>query len=103
MATVANPADQATDLLQKLSLETQPKALEIPEPNKKATGNQYGSVDSGNAANGQIPSYDRSVTPVLQDLLILRCVTSQMVTRLLPIIMVVMMGLVTSGMIILDM
>ncbi|TKY45654.1 YTH domain-containing family protein 2 [Spatholobus suberectus] len=67
MATVANPADQATDLLQKLSLETQPKALEIPEPNKKATGNQYGSVDSGNAANGQIPSYDRSVTPVLQD------------------------------------
>ncbi|XP_027348504.1 YTH domain-containing protein ECT4-like [Abrus precatorius] len=67
MATVANPADQATDLLQKLSLETQPKALEIPEPTKKATGNQYGSVDSGNAANGQIPSYDRSVTPVLQD------------------------------------
>ena len=27
---------------------------------------QNGSVDSGNAANGQIPSYDRSVTPVLQ-------------------------------------
>ncbi|RZC12798.1 YTH domain-containing protein ECT4-like isoform X2 [Glycine soja] len=67
MATVANPADQATDLLQKLSLETQPKPLEIPEPTKKATGNQYGSVDSGNAANGQIQSYDRSVTPVLQD------------------------------------
>ncbi|KAG5000014.1 hypothetical protein GLYMA_08G124600v4 [Glycine max] len=67
MATVASPADQATDLLQKLSLETQPKPLEIPEPTKKATGNQYGSVDSGNAANGQIPSYDRSVTPVLQD------------------------------------
>lgn len=67
MATVANPADQASDLLQKLSLETQPKALEIPEPTKKATGNQYGPVDSGNAANGQIPSYERSVTPVLQD------------------------------------
>ncbi|KAL3020648.1 hypothetical protein AAZX31_05G155500 [Glycine max] len=66
MATVANPADP-TDLLQKLSLETQPKPLEIPEPTKKATGNQYGSVDSGNAANGQIQSYDRSVTPVLQD------------------------------------
>ncbi|KAL3020651.1 hypothetical protein AAZX31_05G155500 [Glycine max] len=58
---------EATDLLQKLSLETQPKPLEIPEPTKKATGNQYGSVDSGNAANGQIQSYDRSVTPVLQD------------------------------------
>ncbi|XP_061363474.1 YTH domain-containing protein ECT4-like isoform X2 [Gastrolobium bilobum] len=67
MATVANPADQATDLLQKLSLDTQPKALEIPEPAKKATGNQYGSVDSGNAVNGQIPPYERSVTPVLQD------------------------------------
>lgn len=67
MATVASPADQATDLLQKLSLDTQPKALEIPEPTKKATSNQYGTVDSGNAANGQIPSYDRSITPVLQD------------------------------------
>ncbi|KAI4344851.1 hypothetical protein L6164_012038 [Bauhinia variegata] len=67
MATVAPPADQAADLLQKLSLDTQPKALEIPEPTKKATSNQYGSVDSGNAANGQIPSYERSVTPLIQD------------------------------------
>lgn len=64
MAAVANPADQAAELLQKFSLESQPKSLEIPEPNKKATGNQY---DSGNALNGQIPSYERSVTPVLQD------------------------------------
>ncbi|KAI4317340.1 hypothetical protein L6164_025214 [Bauhinia variegata] len=67
MATVAPPADQAADLLQKLSLDTQPKALEIPEPTKKATGNQFGSVDSGNAANGQIPSAERSVTPLLPD------------------------------------
>ncbi|WJX47373.1 hypothetical protein P8452_34070 [Trifolium repens] len=69
MATVANPADQTAELLQlqKLSLDSKPKALEIPEPNKKATGNQYGSVDSGNAQNGQIPSYERSITPVLQD------------------------------------
>ncbi|XP_057421110.1 YTH domain-containing protein ECT4-like isoform X2 [Lotus japonicus] len=67
MATVASPADQASDLLQKLSLETQAKPLEIPEPTKKVSGNQYGTVDSGNAANGQIPSYERSVTPVLQD------------------------------------
>ncbi|KAI9116857.1 hypothetical protein K1719_012223 [Acacia pycnantha] len=28
--------NEATDLLQKLSLDTQPKALEIPEPTKKA-------------------------------------------------------------------
>ncbi|XP_004504214.1 YTH domain-containing protein ECT4 isoform X2 [Cicer arietinum] len=67
MATVANPADQTTSELLKLSLDTQPKALEIPEPNKKPTGNQYGTVDSGNHANGQIPSYERSITPVLQD------------------------------------
>lgn len=29
--------------------------------------NQYGSVDSANVANGQIPSLERSVTPLLQD------------------------------------
>lgn len=28
--------------------------------------NQYGSIDSGNAVNGQIPS-DRSVTPLSSD------------------------------------
>ncbi|WJX86529.1 hypothetical protein P8452_68829 [Trifolium repens] len=51
----------------KLLLDSRPKSLEIPVPNKKATGNQYGSVDSGNAQNCQIPSYERSITPVLQD------------------------------------
>ena len=30
------------------------------------TANQYGSIDSGNAAIGQIPN-ERSVTPFLQD------------------------------------
>jgi hypothetical protein len=29
--------------------------------------NQYGSVDSGNALNGQIPSFERSVTPIIPD------------------------------------
>ncbi|KAJ7955452.1 evolutionarily conserved C-terminal region 2 [Quillaja saponaria] len=67
MATVAPPSDQAAELLQKLSLDSQTKSLEIPEPTKKPTANQYGSVDSGNAANGQIPSCERSVTPLLQD------------------------------------
>ncbi|KAG6630755.1 YTH domain-containing protein ECT4-like isoform X2 [Carya illinoinensis] len=61
MATVAPPADQATDLLQKLSLDPQTKALEIPEPTKKPSSNQYGSVDSANATNGQIPSFERNV------------------------------------------
>lgn len=67
MATVAAPADQATDLLQKLSLDSQTKTLEIPEPTKKPSTNQYGSVDSGNATNGQIPSFERSVTPLLPE------------------------------------
>lgn len=31
------------------------------------SANQFGSVDSGNAANGQILSSERSVTPLLQD------------------------------------
>ncbi|KFK38676.1 hypothetical protein AALP_AA3G146000 [Arabis alpina] len=60
MATVAQPADQAADLLQKLSLDSQPKASEIPEPNKKTAVYQYGGVD----LNGQVPSYDRSLTPM---------------------------------------
>ncbi|KAL1204902.1 YTH domain-containing protein ECT2 [Cardamine amara subsp. amara] len=61
MATVAPPADQAADLLQKLSLDSQAKASEIPEPNKKAAVYQYGGVD----IHGQVPSYDRSVSPML--------------------------------------
>jgi len=72
MATVAPAstpptADQTTDLLQKLSLDSQTKTLEIPEPTKKPSTNQYGSVDSGNALNGQIPSFERSVTPIIPD------------------------------------
>ncbi|XP_050110620.1 YTH domain-containing protein ECT4-like isoform X1 [Malus sylvestris] len=66
MATVAPPVEQAADLLQKMSLDSQTKTLEIPEPTKKPSGNQYGSIDSGNAANGQIPA-ERSVTPLLPD------------------------------------
>ncbi|VVA97496.1 unnamed protein product [Arabis nemorensis] len=61
MATVAPPADQAADLLQKLSLDSQSKASEIPEPNKKTAVYQYGGVD----LHGQVPSYDRSLTPML--------------------------------------
>ncbi|XP_071726472.1 YTH domain-containing protein ECT4-like isoform X2 [Rutidosis leptorrhynchoides] len=60
MATVA-PADQAADLLKNLSLESQSKTLEIPEPTKKPSGN---SVDTG---NGQIQSLDRSGTPLIPD------------------------------------
>ncbi|XP_057472864.1 YTH domain-containing protein ECT2-like [Actinidia eriantha] len=58
MATVA---DQATDLLQNLSLDSQTKALEIAEPIKKP------SVDSGDAKNSKIQSGERPMTPFFQD------------------------------------
>jgi hypothetical protein len=59
MATVAAPADQAAELLQKLSLDSQSKTVEIQDATKKA------SIDSNNVAHG-IRS-ERSVTPVLPD------------------------------------
>ncbi|XP_024025678.1 uncharacterized protein LOC21388556 isoform X1 [Morus notabilis] len=66
MATVAK-ADQTADFLQKLSIDSQSKGAEIPEPTKKQSANQFGSLDSGNAVNGQIPPADRSVSPLLPD------------------------------------
>ncbi|KAJ8753448.1 hypothetical protein K2173_019847 [Erythroxylum novogranatense] len=69
MATVAPPSDQAADLLQNLSLESQSKTLEIPEPTKKTSVYQYGAVDSGISTNGQIQSSERSVTPFLPDIM----------------------------------
>ncbi|KAL6563441.1 hypothetical protein OROGR_002400 [Orobanche gracilis] len=58
MAAVAPSTDQAAELLQKLSLDSQTKSIEIPDATKKA------SVNSSNV-NG-IQS-DRSVTPILPD------------------------------------
>ncbi|KAK6235744.1 hypothetical protein SCA6_011081 [Theobroma cacao] len=66
-ATVAPPADQTAELLQKLSLDSQAKPLDIPEPTKKPSVYQYESVDSGNAGNTQIPSFERCATPLLPD------------------------------------
>eukprot|EP00268_Persea_americana_P030137 TRINITY_DN291_c0_g1_i1.p1 TRINITY_DN291_c0_g1~~TRINITY_DN291_c0_g1_i1.p1 ORF type:complete len:764 (+),score=184.27 TRINITY_DN291_c0_g1_i1:198-2294(+) len=66
MATVAPAADQATDLLQKLSLDSKPKTLEVPDATKK----KYGSVDSvkvANVANVPISSCERSTPPLLPD------------------------------------
>nr|XP_011461641.1 PREDICTED: uncharacterized protein LOC101312235 isoform X3 [Fragaria vesca subsp. vesca] len=61
MATVASlspPADQASDLLQNLSLDSQAKDVKISEPPKKA-----------NAVTGKLQSTDRtrSTTPSLKD------------------------------------
>lgn len=66
MAAVAQPVDQPADLLQKLSLDSQPKTLEVPEATKKASAITYGPVDAGGLPNGQNQS-ERSSTPLLQD------------------------------------
>uniref|UniRef100_A0A1J3CUA1 YTH domain-containing family protein n=1 Tax=Noccaea caerulescens TaxID=107243 RepID=A0A1J3CUA1_NOCCA len=46
MSTVAPPADQAADILQKLSLDSQSRTLNIPESTNKTAVYQYGAVDS---------------------------------------------------------
>uniref|UniRef100_A0A1D1ZFG8 YTH domain-containing family protein n=1 Tax=Anthurium amnicola TaxID=1678845 RepID=A0A1D1ZFG8_9ARAE len=63
MAAVAPAADQATELLQKLSLDSQAKGQDAPEVAKKPNG----SVDHGIVANVPLPSSERSVSPFLQD------------------------------------
>ncbi|KAF5725534.1 Evolutionarily conserved C-terminal region 2 isoform 2 [Tripterygium wilfordii] len=67
MATVAPTADQAAGLLQNLSLDSQAKTFEIPEPTKKPSANQFGPVDLTNVPNGQNQSFERSVTPLLSE------------------------------------
>ncbi|XP_010257809.1 PREDICTED: YTH domain-containing family protein 1-like [Nelumbo nucifera] len=67
MAAVAPPADQAADLLQKLSIDSQTKNIEVPEATKKPFTIQYGSVETAEAPNGPVQSCERSTTPLLQD------------------------------------
>ncbi|KAF8403988.1 hypothetical protein HHK36_012098 [Tetracentron sinense] len=74
MASVAPPTErilthlETADLLQKLTLDPQTKTLEVPEPNKKPSAVQYGSVDSGEVAKGPTQSYERSrPTALLSD------------------------------------
>lgn len=43
------------------------KCLKIDCVLMQPSTNQYGSVDSGNVMNGQIPAFERSVTPILTD------------------------------------
>ncbi|AQL09673.1 YTH domain-containing protein ECT2-like [Zea mays] len=61
--TVAPAADQTTDLLQKLSLDSQPKAAGATEP--AAAAAKEGAVTS-QPLSVAIPP-ERSITPVLQD------------------------------------
>ncbi|XP_039140034.1 YTH domain-containing protein ECT4-like isoform X2 [Dioscorea cayenensis subsp. rotundata] len=61
MAAVGPATDQATDLLQKLSLDSKKKTHDAPEVTDKA------SADTGEVPNIQIPPSERSVTPLLQE------------------------------------
>lgn len=63
MAAVAPAADQATDLLQKLSLDSQTKANGAPEVAKKP----YGPANGGEIASALVPSSERATTPLLPD------------------------------------
>nr|QEX51159.1 YTH domain-containing family protein 2-like isoform X4 [Cymbidium ensifolium] len=67
MAAVASAADQATELLQKLSMESKNKTHEGHEVAKKPSGIQYGSANGIEAPKFQMPLSERSVTPVLPD------------------------------------
>ncbi|KAL8255516.1 hypothetical protein R6Q59_030583 [Mikania micrantha] len=67
MAAVAPPADQAADLLKNISLDSQSKTLEVSEPAKKCT--LQPSVDSGDNTNGQSQPLDRSLTPMIPDIM----------------------------------
>uniref|UniRef100_A0A1D1XI96 YTH domain-containing family protein n=1 Tax=Anthurium amnicola TaxID=1678845 RepID=A0A1D1XI96_9ARAE len=63
MAAVAPAADQATDLLQKLSLDSQTKTKGASEATKKP----YESANGVNVSSAPVPSSERSTPPLLQD------------------------------------
>ncbi|CAA6667155.1 unnamed protein product [Spirodela intermedia] len=67
MAAVAPVADQATDLLQKLSLDSQTKTNGASEVTKKPAKQAYGSADGGDRTSAPVPSSERSMTPLLQE------------------------------------
>jgi len=65
MATVSPaPADQASDLLQKLSLDSQPKKDDAVEATKKSSV-PYGSANGGDTQT--VPVADRSLTPLIPE------------------------------------
>ncbi|WOL19625.1 YTH domain-containing family protein 2-like [Canna indica] len=68
MAAVAPvaPADQATDLLEKLSLDPTNKSNDASEVTKKPSGVKYGSVN-GEAPIAPVPANKPSLTPLLQE------------------------------------
>ncbi|PKA45823.1 Cleavage and polyadenylation specificity factor CPSF30 [Apostasia shenzhenica] len=67
MSAVAPTAEQATDLLQKLSLESNNNNHDAPEVTKKPSGVQYATANGGQGPKVQIPLMERSLTPVLPE------------------------------------
>ncbi|KAL5217063.1 hypothetical protein ABZP36_017747 [Zizania latifolia] len=61
----AAAGDQATDLMQKLSLENKKEAA-APDATKKPSGMPYGSASASDVQN-VVPQVDRSITPLLQE------------------------------------
>ncbi|KAJ8470184.1 hypothetical protein OPV22_024527 [Ensete ventricosum] len=69
MAAVAPapPADSATDLMQKLSLDPKDQSNDASDVIKKPSGVQYDSANGGELPMALIPTGERSLTPLLQE------------------------------------
>ncbi|XP_064963909.1 YTH domain-containing protein ECT4 isoform X1 [Musa acuminata AAA Group] len=63
----APPADQTTDLMQRLSLDPKNKGNDASDVAKQPSGVQYGSANGGEVPIAPIPTYERSLTPLLQE------------------------------------
>lgn len=59
MAAIGNPSNDAADLLQKLSLDSQAKTLEVHETPKK-----FGSIGARNVISSLAKPYERSTVPI---------------------------------------
>ncbi|CAM8982580.1 unnamed protein product [Rhodiola kirilowii] len=55
---------ETTELLQKMTLDSQPKATDSSDANKKPSLNQFGALGAGDLANAQSRPYELSTTPV---------------------------------------
>ncbi|PKU59106.1 YTH domain-containing protein ECT4 [Dendrobium catenatum] len=65
MSAVATSVDQATDIMQKLSVETKNNGSDAPVMAKKPSGIQYGPANAGQPPKFQMTSLERSSTPVI--------------------------------------
>ncbi|CAM8964287.1 unnamed protein product [Rhodiola kirilowii] len=63
----ADRIPETSELLQKMTLDSQPKAADNIDANKKPSGAQFGTLGSGESTNGQARPYELSTTPVLPE------------------------------------